>query len=163
MSQPRRIGWVSLVGLALVAPATLIVPILLIRPFSPQTPTSVAVAFLLRRWAPLATILMGAVALPLIWQLWRRARPMARAGAIVALLPILGSIWLARQNLFERMFAPLPDPRFVRPAEASLVQPEDMVLAVSIRGDAVAFPVRQVSYHHLVQDSVGQVPIVATY
>jgi hypothetical protein len=27
----------------------------------------------------------------------------------------------------------------------------------------VAYPVRQIAYHHLVEDSVGGVPIVATY
>ena len=70
---------------------------------------------------------------------------------------------MSRQNHFEWMFAPLPDARFVRAAEASAVAPDDMVLAVMTGGDAVAYPVGQIAYHHLVEDSVGGVPIVATY
>jgi hypothetical protein len=38
-----------------------------------------------------------------------------------------------------------------------------MVLAVEIGGESVAYPVRLMAYHHLVGDTVGGVPIVATY
>jgi uncharacterized protein DUF3179 len=34
---------------------------------------------------------------------------------------------------------------------------------VEIAGDAVAWPVRQMAYHHIVQDEVGGVPVVSTY
>ncbi len=163
MKQRRWIGWTVLGGLAVAALALLAVPMMLIQPFAAQSPASIAVAFALRRWAPMLTILMGAGALVVAAKLWGKARPLARAGAIVALLLQAGAIWLSRQNLFERMFAPLADSRFVRPAEAAWVEQGDMVLAVTLGGDAVAYPVRQVSYHHVVQDSVGRVPIVATY
>ena len=87
--------------------------------------------------------------------------PTLLAMAVAALFALMA--WAARQNHFEWMFAPLPGPGFVRAAEASFVEPEDVVLTVAIKGDAVAFPVRQLAYHHLVEDSVGGVPIVATY
>ena len=75
----------------------------------------------------------------------------------------LVTAWAARQNHFEWMFAPLPDVRFARAAEGGAVEPGDMVLAVRVKGDAAAYPVRQLAYHHLVEDAVGGVPIVATY
>ena len=34
---------------------------------------------------------------------------------------------------------------------------------VARNGEAVAYPIRQLAYHHLVQDMVGRVPIVVTY
>ena len=71
--------------------------------------------------------------------------------------------WLSRQDYFEWMFRPLPGARFVRAPAASFVEPGDMVLAVARNGDLAAYPVRQLAYHHLVEDSVGGVPIVATY
>ena len=43
------------------------------------------------------------------------------------------------------------------------VEPQDVVLAVSLKGDAAAYPVRQLAYHHLVQDVVGGLPLVVTY
>jgi hypothetical protein len=32
-----------------------------------------------------------------------------------------------------------------------------------VNGDAVAYPVRQMAYHHLLNDAVGGVPVVSTY
>lgn len=160
----RRGLWASLLSLAALALAVVLVPVVLIRPFSPQTPGSMALAFTLRRWSPLLTLLAAAGALLLAWRLWRgkpRALPTAAALLVTAL--VLVSAWLARQNHFEWMFAPLPDARFVRSASADFVAPQDMVLAVALNGDAVAYPVRQLAYHHLVEDAVDKVPIVATY
>ena len=36
-------------------------------------------------------------------------------------------------------------------------------MAVEAEGDAVAYPVRQMAYHHLVNDDVGTLPVVSTY
>jgi hypothetical protein len=71
--------------------------------------------------------------------------------------------WFARQNHFEWMFNPLPDAAYVRASEQEFIKGNDMVLAMSINGDAVAYPVRLLAYHHLVNDTVGGKPIVATY
>jgi hypothetical protein len=46
---------------------------------------------------------------------------------------------------------------------ADFVNDSDMVLAVLKNGEAAAYPVRLMAYHHLVQDVVGGTPIVATY
>jgi len=72
MLSPRRARRAALLALGLVALAMILVPVLLIRPFSPQTPTPMAIAFALRRWAPLATLFAAALALVLAKQL--RAR-----------------------------------------------------------------------------------------
>jgi len=164
MALSRRGSWLGLVLSLLLALCVVGLPVFLIRPFAPQTPDSLALAFRLRRWSPLLTLVLVAVAGYCAWRLWRSsARLLPRVAAVLLVLPSLGLAWLARQNQFEWMFAPLPDARFVRAADAGFVAPEDMVLAVSRGGDAVAYPVRQLSYHHLVEDAVGKVPIVATY
>jgi hypothetical protein len=36
-------------------------------------------------------------------------------------------------------------------------------MAVNIKGQAVAYPVLQLAYHHVVNDVVAGEPIVATY
>jgi hypothetical protein len=52
----------------------------------------------------------------------------------------------------------------LRPATlVDFVEDRDMVVAVEIGGDAVAWPVRQMAYHHIVEDKVGGVPVVSTY
>jgi hypothetical protein len=160
----RRGAWLALLLLPLLALAVVMVPVMLIRPFAPQSPFSIALAYTLRRWSPWLTVAVALAALALAVRLWREApRLIPRIAAVLLGLVAVTTTWMARQNHFEWMFAPLPDARFARAADAAAVAPDDMVLAVTTGGDAVAYPVRQIAYHHLVEDSVGWVPIVATY
>ena len=164
MSTSRRGRWGALLAVAIVCVGVVAVPVYLIRPFSPQTPSSMALAFGLRRWSPLVTLAGLVVTLVLVIRLWNSGRRMLARSPAVLLLALVGvSAWAARQNHFEWMFAPLPGPGFVRPAEASFVEPGDMVLTVALHNDPAAYPVRQLAYHHVIEDSVGGVPIVATY
>ncbi len=149
--------------LVIAAIALVAVPMWLIRPFAPQTPEGLAIAYSLRRAAPLATVAAVAAALFLAAVLWRQARWWSRTLTILAFVPLLGAGWAARQNIFEKMFAPLADTRSAPAAEAGWVEEKDPVLAIALNGDAAAYPVRQVAYHHIVQDVVGGVPVAATY
>ena len=65
-------------------------------------------------------------------------------------------------NYFEWMFHPVRQPGFEKADDAKLDAGE-MVLTVSINGDERAYPVREMAYHHIVNDVVGGVPIAATY
>src|SRR5262249_25585677 len=71
--------------------------------------------------------------------------------------------WFARENHFEGMFHPLPSPAYARARAARFVSDDGMVSAVRLDGDAVGYPVRQMAYHHVVNDVVGGEPVVSTY
>jgi hypothetical protein len=140
------------------------VPILLIRPFSPQTPGDVALAFALRarnRIVPPALLLAAVAAAAPLWT--RLASRAARAAVLATLLLAGGATWLSRQNHFEWMFAPLPRPGFVAADGPHGVGPEDLVLGVARGGEACAYPVRALAYHHVVNAAVGGDALVATY
>jgi uncharacterized protein DUF3179 len=96
--------------------------------------------------------------------LWSRTRALWRKMLLIAVfLPLLLAIWFARQNHFEWMFKPLPGPSFVSANDTNFVANDEIVLAVELNGDAAAYPVRQIAYHHLVQDVIGGVPVAVTY
>jgi len=138
-------------------------PVFLIMPFKSQTPAVLAVSYFLRRWSPwvaLAGLLAGGWA---VGRLWGGSRIWQRGLAVVTLLPLGASAWFARQNHFEWMFVPLSDPAYVRGVAADFVNAGDMVLGVVLNGDAAAWPVNQLAYHHVVNTEVGGVPIAATY
>jgi len=61
------------------------------------------------------------------------------------------------------MFNPLPSPAYAAAADVKFINDDDRVLAVTIGNESVAYPVRLMGYHHVVQDTVGDTPIVATY
>ena len=161
----RRLAAIVLFLLVLAALAVVVVPIWLIRPFAPQTPEGIALSYGLRRWAPLATLLFLAAGLGLTVALWRGGRWWSRTLAVLALGVLAVSTWGARwtRTMFEEMFAPMTATASVPASEARWVEDGDMVLAVSINGDAAAYPVRQIAYHHIVHDVVGGVPVAATY
>ena len=160
----RRLIWPALLGLLVFSIAFVAIPVFLIQPFRPQTQRALEISYLLRSWSPLATAIMLLATFALvIWQ-WRQARRWWRKTLLVILLSLsIVPAWFARQNHFEWMFSPLHNSAYVKVADAAFVRDSDMVLAVKINNEAVAYPVRLMAYHHVVADTVGGTPICATY
>lgn len=159
----RTAKWWLLIALFVTATVVVFTPAFLIQPFRPQTESGVAVSHLLKRVSPLVTIVLLAAVLVLLAKLWRGARWWSRGLAILAAAVMTLAAWFARQNHFEWMFNPLPRPSYARVDAATFVDDKDLVLAVERNGEAAAFPIRQLAYHHLVHDTVGGVPLVVTY
>ena len=167
-SRPGWLGagatWAAATLLAGGAFAWIATPALLIQPFKRQTPFGVALAYELRGKAPSVTLAAFILLLALLVHLSRRIGRWWQWPPLVLLALVGGfSAWFARQNHFEWMFNPLPDPTYAPATLASFVDDGDMVVAIEITGDAVAWPVRQMAYHHIVQATVGGVPVVSTY
>ena len=163
MSISRAAKWWVLAICAVVAAIAAFAPAILIQPFRPQTDGGVAVSHLLKRVSPLLTTVLLAAILVLLFRLWRGARWWSRTLAIIAIAMTALATWFARQNHFEWMFNPLPHPSYAHVDAATFVGNADFVLAVERSGEAAAYPIRQLAYHHIVQDTVGGVPIVVTY
>jgi hypothetical protein len=138
-------------------------PLALDQPFGAQTPRLMAVVYALRRWSPLLTGAGAAAMLVITCVAWRRSRVPARAALVIGLVVTVATAWFARQNPFEWMFNPLSRPAFVAARAATFVEPGDLVLAVRVGDDAAAYPIRQMAYHHLVNDRIGRTPAVVTY
>ena len=160
----RRIAWAGFFLLTLTVLAVVLIPVFLIQPFRPQTAREMEVAYVLRSWSPLVTVVASIVAFALTFWLWRGSRRWWRKSALVLMLLLAGlATWAARQNHFEWMFNPLPNPAYARTSEAGFVDDSDRVMTVEVGGEAVAYPIRLMAYHHLVGDTVGGTPLVATY
>jgi hypothetical protein len=163
-SSNRKIAWLVLLMLVLAGFLIAFIPAWIIQPFKPQTSQGVAWSYGLRSWAPVFTVLASLTSVALIAWLWKGTRRWWRKAALVVIvLPLFLATWFARQNHFEWMFHPLPNPAYAKVNEASFVADADMVMAVEAAGEAVAYPVRLMAYHHVVMDVVGGTPIVATY
>ena len=151
----------ALVLLVVIAVALVVLPAWILNPFAPETPRGLAVAYAAKRLAPVATIILFALGAWLAFRLWRTW--WRKTLAILAMVTLAATVWLARQNHFEWMFAPLRNSAYADARNAPFVDKDDMVLAVRIGNEAAAYPVRQLAYHHIVHDVVGGVPIVVTY
>ena len=159
-----RLIWLALFGFLVLSIAFVAVPVFLIQPFSPQTQRALEVSYLLRAWSPLATvIILLAVFASASWQWKQIHRWWRKALLLIILFLSIVPAWFARQNHFEWMFNPLHHSSYIKVADAGFVRDSDMVLAVKLNNEAVAYPVRLMAYHHVVQDTVGGTPICATY
>jgi hypothetical protein len=168
MTRPT-LAWTLAIGAGVVALVVVGVPVWLIQPFAPQTPAGVAWSWRLRQIAPAvslgAAIVVLAAAAVIAWlpARSRRHRTLRASGLAVVAAIALATAWFARQNHFEWMFRPFPDPRFVAAAAATDVPAQEPVIGVAGDGAALAFPITRIGYHHVVNATLGAVPIVATY
>jgi hypothetical protein len=148
---------VALAALALAA-----YPIYVIRPFREQKPDALGQAlWVLLHNKPLVLLLTFAiVACALL--LWRSSGWIARTvlglAAIVGVLATVGT-WI---NPYEQMFHPAGDPKFLSLDQAT-IDPNDMVIAVTMNGESRAYPIREMGYHHIVNDRLQGLPMVVTY
>lgn len=121
-------------------------------------------AFLLVSRAPWVMAALAALGLYLAWGAIRGAKSSrARAVPVVSLLALGVAIVFSFARPAENVFAPITKASFVPAASVDFLEPEDMVLGVRIDGVSRAYPVGQLVYHHLVNDVVAGVPIVATF
>ena len=153
-----------LVLLSLAALALSLFPIYVIRPFREQKPVPLQRAL----WVTLhdKPILLGLFLLIAICVLfvWRRVGWVPRSFLLgpamgIALLAVVAA-WV---NPYEQMmFHPFGEPRYVAIQQAG-IDDKDMVIAVTLGGESRAYPIREMGYHHVLNDRLHQLPIVVTY
>jgi len=137
-------------------------PIYVIRPFREQTPAALERAlWVLQHNTPLSLILASLIA-ALALLLWRHAGWVARLFLVPAMgVTILAAVstWI---NPYEHMFHPIGEPRYLA-ANLATVDANDMVIAVALGNESRAYPIREMGYHHIVNDRLHGLPIVVTY
>jgi hypothetical protein len=159
----KRNYLISIIAALAISIFFLAYPLYVIRPFRHQGPRELAVALQMLRLRPGVEMLCAVTALLAAILYWR-AQPklLRKLAAVFAVLLVFLFTGLSRINIFEIMFHPMGRPNFLAAADSKLDGAE-MVMAVHLGGEARAYPIRIVSYHHIVNDVVGGVPIVATY
>jgi hypothetical protein len=154
--------WTLFAASSLICIGWFFIPAFIIRPFRYQSPRALALALVLRQRAPLGTLAAALIGLLFALALWRIARRWQRIVLGVAMVVVAFSTVMARMNYFEWMFHPVPSPQFEAQAQSKLDAAE-MIMAVRFSNDARAYPIREMAYHHIVNDVVGSVPVAVTY
>jgi thiol:disulfide interchange protein len=138
-------------------------PLYVIRPFRYQGPQELALALTVLRFRPFLEMVLALAAIVSFAFAWRESRGLLRRGgiSICALLAIACGV-LSQVNVYELMFHPLEQAEFSSASQTKLAGDEE-VIAVQLDKAARAYPIRSMSYHHIVNDTLGGEPIVATY
>jgi hypothetical protein len=155
----------TLVLLACLAVSLICVvyPLQVIRPFRAQGARELTAALMIERFQGAITLISAIAALAALLWYWPsapRTRRRALAPAGTGFVFVLAA--LARVNVYELKFHAIDHASFAAAPRVKLDK-DEMVLAVKIGGSARAYPIRSLSYHHMVNDVMNQVAIVATY
>lgn len=137
-------------------------PMYVIRPFRAQGTRELAVALVLRTWGPPIAIAAAIVAVTIWMILWQSSRRGTKAWSTSLVLVTLLFAGLAHINVYEMMFHRVDSPQ-VLPAREAKIDDDDMVLAIRSGGHSRAYAIRMMAYHHIVNDRVGDLPVVSTY
>jgi hypothetical protein len=163
MHRPHRtLPWILLAVSALIAIAFFFIPTYVIQPFKHQTVNALALSMALRQRAPWGTLIAALFCLAFVISLWPASNLWRRIVLVAVMLPVLFSAVMARLNYFEWMFHPIETQQFESPSASKLAASE-MILAVRFGSDARAYPIREMAYHHILNDVVAGVPIAVTY
>ena len=97
----------------------------------------------------------------IIW-LWQDSSRWRKGVLSAVMVVVTAAAVMSRLNYFEWMFHPVDSPQF-EAESASKLGTAEMILAVRYGADARAYPIREMAYHHILNDVVGGVPIAVTY
>ena len=161
-SNSRKPLWIALTTFALVGFAAFMFPAFIIRPFRSQHPRTLLWAMAIRQRAPFISLLCAVVCFLLIAVLWQSSNKWRKVVLSLAAFIVTFSAVMSRLNYFEWMFHPVESAKFDAESSSKLAA-DEMILAVRYVRDARAYPIREMAYHHILNDVVGGVPIAVTY
>ena len=149
--------------LLMISVGLLAYPMIVIQPFRHQGGTELQVALWIVRWRLYFEAAAAVLAIAMLTVTWRKqSRLLPRSASLIAALIVCTAAVLTRINVFELMFHRYDRPAFTQAMRAK-IEPDDKVLAIALNNQARAYPIRTIAYHHIVNDEVGGIPVVATY
>ncbi len=161
----RTRQWI-LVLLACLAVSLVLVayPLYVIRPLRAQGQRELMLALVVSRFGPMFTVLSALAAVATAIAYWRaQARMLGRILVAASAILVCVLAVLAHLNVFEAlMFHPVEHPSFAAAKDVKL-DGDDKLIVVKIGGSARAYPIREMAYHHVVNDVVGGTALAATY
>ena len=154
--------WAVFAVSAVVGIGLFFIPAFIIRPFRYQSPRALWFSLALRQHAAWGTLVAAVVCVVLALAMWTSVNKWGKKLLIAAMGLVAFSAVMARMNYFEWMFHPIAAPGFEAEA-ASKLDAGEMIMAVRLGGDARAYPISEMAYHHILNDVVNGVPIAVTY
>jgi hypothetical protein len=155
----RKLFVAGVVGLILVEIAN--VYFIMPMPGS-QRMRSVDAAYAIFQWRWPLRLILGAMVLAGALSVWRsggRRRWLVPAAlAATAATAYAVNFRMAADQMFRQ-----PGALNMRPAAGNVVAGDRLVVGVALNGEARAYPLQFIGYHHQVRDSVGGQPIVVSY
>ncbi len=157
-----RVAWLVVGLLCLVAIE--IIKVYFIMPFpGSQRSDTVAVAYFLHNYLWWLRILGVLTIIRTAIHYYRNGKRWQKYLLTSGILVYLFIVYMFNfRFLADKMFRQPKEKIFVT-ASADTTHPDKLVIGVLINGEARAYPIQVIGYHHQVRDTVGSQPIIVTY
>jgi len=152
----KKFFWIGLLGLLIfeIANVYFIMPM----PGSQQM-NSIDVAYFLNKWRWVFRALFAIMIVAGLFRAtWKRKWLLIIPIAIVATIAFMANFKLAADHMFYQ-----PGKLLLVKAANNKVDSQRLVIGVVNNGEAKAYPIRFLGYHHQVQDTVGGKAVIVTY
>jgi hypothetical protein len=130
-------------------------------PYS-QRARSIDVAYFLYSWRWAIRAACAALVLAGLSSAWR-SRGWRKALVPLTLVVAAGVVYATNVVMSADHIFRQPDAVVMRPADRSTVEPSRLVVGVDINGEARAYPIQFIGYHHQVRDVVGGTPVMVSF
>ena len=151
--------WLGAAGLSLLE--VILVYFIMPLPGS-QRMRSIELAYALYTWRWVLRALFGAMLLAGLVPAWRRARggrwAIGIALACVTAIAYAVNFRMAADQLFKQ-----PRVLVMAPAASNAVALDRLVVGIELDGEARAYPLQFIGYHHQVRDTVAAQPVLVSY
>ena len=128
-----------------------------------QRVRSLDLAYALHSWRWVARAICGVLIVDGIRPAWRRSDGRRRWLAAAALALTAAVVYAANFVMAADSIFRVPDALDMRPAARNAVEPSRLVVGVEIDGEARAYPIQFIGYHHQVRDAVAGRPVLVSY
>jgi hypothetical protein len=154
----KKLFWIGIIGLFLfeIANIYFIMPM----PGSQQM-NSIELAYFLHKWRWIFRGLFGLIIVAGLFRAhWHRRRKWL---LVIPVLFLAAIIYMANFKMAADAMFKQPRQFLLAGPDKNQVDSNRLVIGVSLNGEAKAYPIQFLGYHHHIQDTVGGRPIMVTY
>jgi len=135
-------------------------PNVVIQPYTRQNPAALAISLFMLRHLRVIELICAAIAAATVAIAFAKHVRLGRwTLGIAAGIALCAAA--SRIDIYEILFHPYGKPSFEPERDAKL-DGDEHLLAVNL-AEPRAYPIRTISYHHVINDVIGGVPIAVTY
>jgi hypothetical protein len=152
----KKFFWFGIVGLFLfeIANVYFIMPM----PGS-QKMNSIDVAYFLYNWRWVFRVIFSLlIIVGFVKSKWKRRWLVLISLTLLAIVIFMTNFRMAADHMFYQ-----PQRKLLVNRADNKVDPSRLVIGVVQNGEAKAYPISYLGYHHQVQDTIGEKPVIVTY
>ena len=124
-----------------------------------QKMNSIDVAWFLYRWRWVFRVVFGLlIAAGLLKSTWMRKWVLLISMVLIAVVVYMANFKMAADHMFYQ-----PKKLLLVNAAENKVDSQRLVIGIINNGEAKAYPIQFLGFHHQVQDSIGGMPVIVTY